>query len=152
MARSSPRVYAAINSKSPHYTIGIEEEYFITRIETRETCQKMPAAMAEAFRDSRGPFERELLQSQIEAVTPPCESLAEARALLASYRGALGALGAEQGYAIVAAGTHPKALWSRQRATDAARYRAVMRDLQMLGQRNMVCGCLLYTSPSPRDS
>jgi glutamate---cysteine ligase / carboxylate-amine ligase len=150
MARSFPRQYPRTNSTSSAYTIGIEEEYFISKIDSRDTCQKMPPAMAAAFRDSRGPFERELLQSQIEAVTPPCDNLAEARTLIASYRATLGAMGAEHGYAIVAAGTHPKALWSRQRATDAARYRNVMRDLQMLGQRNMVCGLHVHVSiPNP---
>jgi len=150
MTRSSPIIYPKINSTMSPYTIGIEEEYFISKIESRDTCQKMPGGMAKAFRDGRGPFERELLQSQIEAVTPPCESLAEARTLIAGYRATLGALGAEHGYAIVAAGTHPKALWSRQRATDATRYRAVMRDLQMLGQRNMVCGLHVHVSvPDP---
>jgi len=77
--------------------------------------------------------------------------MAEARGLLAGYRATLGALGAEHGYGVLAAGTHPKALWSRQRATDAARYRAVMRDLQMLGQRNMVCGLHVHVSVPDLD-
>ena len=135
---------------SSPYTVGIEEEYFITDRETRDTCQKMPAALAAACGGGRGPFERELLQSQIEAVTPPCEDLAEAQALLTRYRARLNALASEQGFGILAAGAHPKAIWSRQRPTDAARYRAVMRELQMLGQRNMVCGMHVHVAvPDP---
>ncbi len=142
---------AGISSNSSMYTVGIEEEYFISKLDSRETCQKMPPALAELCREGRGPFELELLQSQIEAVTPPCDDLAEAQALLTSYRATLAALGAEHGYGIVAAGTHPKALWSRQRGTDGARYRAVMRELQMLGQRNMVCGLHVHVSVADPD-
>ena len=40
----------------------------------------------------------------------------------------------------MAAGTHPLAAWTRQRATAQARYGKLMHDLQMLGSRNMVCG------------
>ena len=137
-------------SQSSPYTIGIEEEYFITHRDTRDTCEKMPAALAQACGAAAGPFERELLQSQIEAVTPPCEDLAQAQALLTGYRARLNALAGEQGFAILAAGAHPKAIWSRQRPTDAARYRAVMRELQMLGQRNMVCGMHVHVAvPEP---
>jgi glutamate---cysteine ligase / carboxylate-amine ligase len=137
-----------INLNSAPYTIGIEEEYFISKLDSRDTCQRMPPALAEAC--CGGAFERELLQSQIEAATPPCEDLAEAQTLLVGYRATLGALAAEHGVGVVAAGTHPKAIWSRQRGTDAARYRAVMRDLQMLGQRNMVCGLHVHVRvPNP---
>lgn len=139
-------------AQSSPYTIGIEEEYFITHRETRDTCQTMPAPLAQACGAARGPFERELLQSQIEAVTPPCEDMAQAQALLTGYRARLNALASEQGFAILAAGAHPKAIWSRQRPTDAARYRAVMRELQMLGQRNMVCGMHVHVAVPDADA
>jgi carboxylate-amine ligase len=93
---------------------------------------------------------RELLQSQIEVATPPCQSMAQARALLAGYRRTLGSLAAERGLGLIAAGTHPAALWSRQKSTDAARYDRLMKDLQMLGARNMVCGLHVHVGlPDP---
>ena len=121
MAMQGTSFSARIRSNSSLYSVGIEEEYFISKLESRDACQKMPAALAALCRGARGPFERELLQSQIEAATRPCEDLAEARALLAGYRAMLGAAGTENGFGVVAAGTHPKALWPRQRGTDGAR-------------------------------
>jgi len=132
------------------YTVGIEEEYFITKLETRDTCRKMPPLLAEACAAEDGAFARELLESQIEAVTPPLLDLKEAKRLLTIYRRTLSALAAEQGHGILAAGTHPKALGARQHGTDAARYRALMRDLQMLGSRNIVCGLHVHVAvPDP---
>src|SRR4030088_234760 len=54
--------------------------------------------------------------------------------------------------AILAAGTHPTAAWSRSRQTATERYDAVMDDLQMIGQRNMLCGLHVHVElPDPDD-
>lgn len=64
----------------------------------------------------------------------------EARRSLAGLRSGLSAIGKEHGLTVLAAGTHPSAIWTRQKPTAAARYDKLMRDLQMLGSRNQVCG------------
>lgn len=134
-----------------NYSFGIEEEFFISCLSMRNTLKNMPAGFFESCEKVLpGVVERELLQSQIEVATPPCQSMREARALLAGYRRTLGALAAERGLGLIAAGTHPAALWSRQRPTDAARYDRLMKDLQMLGARNMVCGLHVHVGlPDP---
>ena len=54
--------------------------------------------------------------------------------------------------AILAAGTHPTALWRAAQQTDSDRYDAVMDDLQMIGQRNMLCGLHVHVElPDPDD-
>ncbi len=123
------------------YQFGIEEEYFLSDAATRDTCRKLPRHFVEeceaAFPES---FKPEFLEAQVEVATPPCVDPVEAEARLQSLRMGLSAIGQEHGVLVFAAGTHPLAVWSRQRRTDNARYSRVMRDLQMIGNRNMVCG------------
>ena len=68
------------------YTIGMEEEYFVfdasTRRAVRRTRQEISQVRAQRQLGDR--VMTEMLQSQIEVATPPCDSMAEARAHLAA--------------------------------------------------------------------
>jgi glutamate---cysteine ligase / carboxylate-amine ligase len=123
------------------YRFGIEEEYFLSNTRTRDTFRVLPQRFVEeceaAFPEA---FQPEFLEAQIEVATPPIFDPIEAEARLQALRMGLSAIGKDHGLLIFAAGTHPLAVWSRQRHRDKARYRSVMHDLQMIGSRNMVCG------------
>src|SRR5262249_53078809 len=82
----------------------------------------------------------ELLQSQIEVTTEPHHDMSTARTELRHLRASIATIAAEHGLAILAAGTHPTAAWESALQSPAERYDTVMHDLQMLGQRNMLCG------------
>jgi carboxylate-amine ligase len=57
---------------------------------------------------------------------------------------------AEHGLALLAAGTHPTASWRDARQTEKQRYDNVMRDLQMIGQRDLLCGLHVHVElPDP---
>jgi glutamate---cysteine ligase / carboxylate-amine ligase len=123
------------------YRFGIEEEYFLSDIDNRGAVRNVsPKFIAAARAAFPGEVQREMLQSQIEVATQPCHSMIEARQSLAGLRAGLSAIGKEHGLTVLAAGTHPSAIWARQKPTAAARYDKLMRDLQMLGSRNQVCG------------
>jgi glutamate---cysteine ligase / carboxylate-amine ligase len=123
------------------YRIGIEEEFFVTDLGTRNVRCSMSKKFFRACKDQLGDtVKSELLQSQIEALTPPCGSLAEARGFLANSRTTIATVAEQFGLGIVASGTHPLAIWLRQKPTSTPRYDVVMSDLQMLGRRNMLCG------------
>ncbi len=56
----------------------------------------------------------------------------------------------EHGLAILAAGTHPTALWRKALQTPKKRYDNVMDDLQMIGQRDLLCGMHVHVElPDP---
>ena len=104
MTKASPTI--AVNRKSDLdlYSFGIEEEYFVTKLATRNTCDRTPPGWIEACERARpGVYQRELLQSQIEAATPPLTDFSEARTLLHDYRATLSDLGRAHGVGIVAA-------------------------------------------------
>jgi len=131
---------------------GIEEEFFVV---CEDTQALIPHAhegfLARAKQLSGGTVRRELLQSQVEAATPVCETFADARDHLKRSRIALGEAGRDHGLAVIAAGTHPTADWPLQRQTEKQRYDAVMAELQILGLRNLVCGAHVHVEIADDD-
>jgi len=135
------------------FTFGIEEEYFLVEAETKRIARRMPEEFLAAAREATDSHVTgEFLQSQIEVATAPQTSLASARTELRRLRHTLAAIGAQHGLAILAAGTHPTALWGDSLQTPKERYDAVMHDLQMIGQRNMLCGMHVHVElPDPDE-
>jgi carboxylate-amine ligase len=123
------------------YSIGMEEEYFVFDARTRRAVRHADKKfMTLARRRLGNQVTTEMLQSQIEVVTPPCASMREVRDHLAHYRRSLGEIAHERKLGIAAMGTFPLAFWPEQAVTRKARYAPIMDDLQMIGHRNMLCG------------
>jgi carboxylate-amine ligase len=133
------------------YSIGVEEEYFIFHARTRRAITRRDRRfLAGASRRLGAQVMPELLQSQIEAATPPCSTLREARDHLSGYRTALSEEAANRDLGIAAVGTFPLAFWREQTATPKPRYAALREDLQMLALRNMLCGMHVHVEvPEP---
>jgi glutamate---cysteine ligase / carboxylate-amine ligase len=131
------------------YTIGIEEEYFIVSKISGDIHVSANKSFFDAAKTALPLIvSTELLQSQIEVATPPSDSMEDLHAMLSAYRLDLHAIGARYDLSLIASGTHPTATWTEQRSTVAPRYDQVMRDLQMLGYRNMLCGMHVHVSPA----
>ena len=132
------------------YQFGIEEEYFLADAVTRGTPRRRVAAFHAAVRAHLPSVEREFLQSQVEVSTQPSTSFESAGESLGRLRAALARTGRDHGIAVFAAGTHPVARWSRQSHTRKERYEGLLRELGMLGRRNMVCGMHVHVEvPRP---
>lgn len=135
------------------YTIGIEEEYFVYDAKTRRALRRADKKFLNAIKKSLGDrVTTEMLQSQIEVMTSPCETMAEARAQLSELRGTLGKAARTRKLGIAAMGTFPLAFWPEQRVTDKERYDTIMDDLQMIGHRNMLCGMHVHVAVSDLDA
>jgi carboxylate-amine ligase len=123
------------------YSFGIEEEYFLVDAQTKSVARTMHEGFLKAAKAATGDrVTGEFLQSQVEVLTPPHTDMAEAREDLRNLRQTVAKIAADHGLAILAAGTHPTANWNISRQSEGERYDAVMDDLQMIGQRNMLCG------------
>ena len=133
------------------YTIGIEEEFFVYDAKTRRALRRADSKFLAALKKKLGErVSTEMLQSQIEVMTAPCESMDEARAQLTALRRGLGEAAKDRKLGIAAMGTFPLAFWSEQQATRKERYGALMDDLQMIGARNMLCGMHVHVAiPDP---
>jgi carboxylate-amine ligase len=133
------------------YSFGIEEEYFLVDAESKAVQRRMPAAFLAALKTGLGPaVTREMLQSQLEVATKPSIDFAEGARELRTLRKGVGSIASEFGLAIIAAGTHPSAAWTSARQTEATRYDGMMQDLQMLAERNLLCGLHVHVEiPDP---
>src|SRR5262245_15636593 len=140
-------------SMKDKYTFGIEEEYFLVNAETKLTTRAMPEAfLRAATAATNGQVKGEFLQSQIEVATLPHHDIRTAHAELRHLRQTVAKIAAEHGLAILAAGTHPTADWGKSGQSEGERYDAVMDDLQMIGQRNMLCGLHVHVElPDPDE-
>jgi glutamate---cysteine ligase / carboxylate-amine ligase len=136
---------------SNDFKFGIEEEYFLVDAETKAVALTRPEEFLAAAKKEIGPqIKGEMLQSQIECTTAPHVDIALARDELRHLRSAVAAVAAEYGLAILASGTHPTAVWESAQQTPTKRYDVVMHDLQMIGQRNMLCGTHVHVElPNP---
>ncbi|HEY6255450.1 MAG TPA: carboxylate-amine ligase [Xanthobacteraceae bacterium] len=135
------------------FKFGIEEEFFLVDADTKSAARAMPAAfLAAAKKATVGQVSGELLQAQIEIATLPHTDMVTAREELRFLRQTVASVAAEHGLAILAAGTHPTAAWRDMQQTESERYDAVMDDLQMIGQRNMLCGLHVHVElPDPDE-
>jgi carboxylate-amine ligase len=133
------------------YQIGIEEEYFIVDLRSRNLRTRMPKKFFRASkRFLKERVTNEMLQSQIEVTTAPCKTVAEARLQIEDARRVLAEQAGRHNLGIIAASTHPFALWAEQKPTPEERYGAIADDLQMPGLRTMLCGMHVHVEvPDP---
>ena len=146
-----PEREARIFTPDELFQFGIEEEYFLSDNETFEVPAETPDELFQTA-DGRttGHVGREFLQAQIEVATKPHCSADTARFELRQLRHGAEAAAAEHGLSILACGTHPLALWRESVQSPKDRYARVMDDLQMIGQRNMLCGMHVHVElPDP---
>jgi len=128
-------------TKIPDFTLGIEEEYLLVDLESRDLVTDAPKGLmeeCEAILASQ--VSPEFLQCQIEVGTKVCSSLAEARTDLVHLRSTIAKIANQHGLAPIAASTHPFAKWAKQHTTDRQRYHNLEEDLQGVGHRLLICG------------
>lgn len=132
------------------YTFGIEEEFFLTHPRTRSLASNAPRSIFNACQRRFGDMvARELLQSQIELVSPVFGSHEQALEQLTTLRQGIAEIAIEKDLRLQASGTHPIAAWREQVETQKTRYRELMDDFQIVGRRNVVCGLHVHVAVPP---
>lgn len=127
--------------REPALTLGIEEEYLLVDLATRDLVTRQDPGFMRACQAELGDqVTHELLQSQVEVGTRVCRTIAEARGDLSRLRATVSAVARRFGMGLVAASTHPSAVWQEQRNVDLDRYRNLTEDYQAIARRLVVCG------------
>ncbi|TVR95722.1 MAG: carboxylate-amine ligase [Rhodospirillales bacterium] len=128
-------------TQDPTLTVGVEEEYLLVNVDTRELIVELPPALlAELEGRIRDLVRPEFMMSQIEIGTRVCKTIQEVRADLAWLRRTVAEVTRNYGIAPIAASTHPFSEWQLQRYTDKDRYRMLARDMQGVARRLLICG------------
>ncbi len=131
----------------PSFTIGVEEEYLLVDRVTRNlVVDPHPDLWATAENRLGSAVMPELLKAQIEIATRPHSDTTALATDLRSLRAAVSSTADEFGAAIIAASTHPFALWWEQQHTDQDRYVILAQDLAMVGQRLVICGMHVHVA------
>ncbi len=137
----------------PAFTIGIEEEYLIVDVESRELVQDLPDGLMTALEELlEGQVSPEFLRSQVEIGTKVCQSIQEARSELKYLRRTVADVAKEYGLAPIAASTHPSADWYEQRHTDKPRYNILAKALGGVIRRLLICGMHVHVGIEDPDT
>src|SRR4051812_10813069 len=127
--------------QSDAYTLGVEEEYMLLDGETFDLVQHIDTVLAAVTGHELEPrINPELMQSVLEVATPVCHTPTDVAEQLRKLRSYVGGIAGERGMRVGSAGTHPFALFERQRITAKDRYRALVDQMQYLARRELIFG------------
>lgn len=127
-------------TKTPSFTLGIEEEYLLVDRQTLDLAEAPQALMDDCAAALEGQVSPEFLQCQVEVGTRVSRTVAEARADLAHLRATVADIAGRHGLAPLAVSCHPTADWRTQHHTDKERYNTLDRDLAGVARRMLICG------------
>lgn len=134
------------------YSFGIEEEFFLSCPKTGTLVNHAaPDLLHSARRRLGDAVTCEMLESQIEIVSPVFKHVAEASLMMGELRRALAEVADAHELRLIAACTHPLGVWHEQRVTDRPRYAHLMSDFRIIGHRNLVCGLHVHVAV-PQDA
>jgi glutamate---cysteine ligase / carboxylate-amine ligase len=137
--------------EATEYSFGIEEEYFLADKRTLNVAIETPNELFEAANWSTGgQAMREMLQSQLEVASNVHVDVRDAREEMCFLRREVAKVAGEYGFAIMACGTHPTAVWRLSQPSPKPRYEEMIEDLRSIGHRNMMCGMHVHVQlPDP---
>ena len=136
----------------PTFTIGVEEEYFVVDRETRNLVPDIPESVRKALANPPvGMTSPEFIRSQVEIGTPVSKNVNELTEHLAALRRFVSETVTEANMAIIAASTHPFAMWGDQQFTNKERYRMLEQALQGVVRRLLICGMHVHVEIKDKD-
>ncbi len=125
----------------PAFTLGVEEEYLLVDLATRDLVSDPHEAFMQACVAKSGHHvSPELMRSQIEIGTSVCSGVKQATAEVKQLRQTIADVAADYGYGVIAASTHPFAKWNSQKQTERDRYRDLTQEMQAAARRLVICG------------
>lgn len=139
----------------PSLNIGIEEEYQIIDPQSRELVGYVTQSMAreKMVVNERVPgqeYAERLREGYVEAGTPVCVDISEARSALLRVRTNLLELANANGVKVAGAGTHPFSRWEGS-DDSAAQYRQLAEDAQMVARRVLAFGLRIHIGVEDRE-
>jgi glutamate---cysteine ligase / carboxylate-amine ligase len=138
--------------QKPSLTIGIEEEYFVVDLTTRDLVPDLPDTFkAELAHPPVGQTSPEFIRSQVEIGTPVSKDVAELTEHLRVMRRFVSDTARDHDMAIISASTHPFAMWGDQQHTDKERYRLLEHALQGVVRRLLICGMHVHVEVGDED-
>ncbi len=135
-------------------TLGVEEEFFLVDPATRDLVADPDPAILEECQRNAGEHgvTTEFLRSQVETTSRVCGSVAEVRTAIQETRRIVATAAARHGAKVIAASTHPFAVWSEQRSTPRDRYVNFEMTFQDAVRRLLAGGMHIHAGFGDPDS
>lgn len=140
-----------ILAKEPSFSFGIEEEFHLVDLRTRELAVAPNDLLSELKKSIGSQVSPEFLRSQIEIGTKPLTSFATARIELQRLRTTIIDAARAHGLALLASGTHPFAQPAAAETTDKERYNELDRDLAGAIRGLAACGMHVHAGIEDGD-
>jgi carboxylate-amine ligase len=138
----------------PSLNIGIEEEYQFIDPQSRELLGYVTQSMSQdqmVMRERTPDVElaQPFGEAVIEVGTPVCADVKEAREKLLRMREQILEFAQQNGYRMMASGTHPFSRWEQREVLPG--YRASLEDLQMVARRLLGFGLRVHIGVEDRE-
>lgn len=136
--------------RANEFTLGIEEEFQMVERASGQLSSRIHSLLPKALPLLGTHVKAEVQQSTIELVSDVLPSVAAARRQMCELRARLAQILAEEGLALISAGTHPSALWQEQKTTESERYSDLEEEFQDASRSILVYGLHIHVGiPDP---
>ena len=133
------------------FTLGIEEEFQLVSRDTGElvSCADMLLEKGEPIFGEQ--IKPEMSQSTLELISKVLPDIAIARQELHDTRAALARFVAEEGIALLSAGTHPSSSWRDQQSSRGERYVELAEEYQDIVRSDLIFGLHVHVGVEDKE-
>lgn len=139
--------------EAARFTLGIEEEFQLVDTHTGELRSCAPAILARGYEQFGEQITSEVLQATLELTSDVFPTIEVARQALSVSRARLAKLVAQEGVALMSAGTHPTSSWKVQKRSEGERYDELVAEYQDVVLSDQIFGLHIHVGigESARD-
>jgi carboxylate-amine ligase len=130
--------------RANNFTLGIEEEFQMVERASGQLSCRIHSILPKAVPVLGEHVKAEVQQSTIELVSDVLPNVAVARRHLCELRTRLAGILAEEGLALISAGTHPSGRWQEQKTTENERYADLEEEFQDASRSILVYGLHIH--------
>lgn len=127
-----------------HFTLGIEQEFQLVDRQTGDLCSCIDAVLVQGEAVLGEKMKHESKQAAVELITGVCPTIAAARQEVVALKAQLKQIVAREGMALIAAGTHPTALWQDQQTTQEEHYQKLEEEMQDIERMLVIYGLHIH--------
>jgi glutamate---cysteine ligase / carboxylate-amine ligase len=133
------------------FTLGIEEEFQMVDRRTGQLSPSIQTIMAKGSSALGERIKPEQHASMVELVSPVLPDIVTARSTMGTLRAQLAQLLAEEGLALISAGTHPSARWQEEPISPYERYWRLEEEYQDATRCNLAFGLHIHVGIENRE-
>jgi glutamate---cysteine ligase / carboxylate-amine ligase len=133
-----------ITQTPSRFSLGVEEEFQTVDRETGLLTPYVHTALEKGGESFGEQIKPEMLQGMVEIITDVCPRIDDLRIELLRLRTMLARLAAQDGVALISAGTHPQSHWRDQPRARHPRYEELEEEYQDVGRSIMICGLHIH--------